>query len=123
MNVSFNNTPRVVEVAMDISKNIVEESVITDSITPSSGLLTLTGGLKTTGAVTSNQLISINDIINVDGNLIASKGLAASEAVTINSNDLDNTSTLHMHGSNKAHPDVSIVCQNGMSGADNILVF
>ena len=95
VNVSFNNTPRVVEVSMDTSKDITEESLTTDSIIAPSGTLTLTGGLTTTAPVT------------------------IAEGLTLVSNDTDNTSTIWMHGSNATHPDCSIVCSNGTSGLDN----
>ena len=89
VNVSFNNTPRAMEVSMDTPKDLIEESLTTDSVIAASGTLTLTGGLTTTAPVT------------------------IAEGLTLMSNDTDNTSTIWMHGSNASHPDCLIVCSNG----------
>ena len=53
MNVSFNNTPRVLEVSMDTSKDIIEKSVTTDSVLPPSGTLTVSGGVLASGVLNS----------------------------------------------------------------------
>ena len=94
VNVSFKNTPRVLEVSMATSKDVVEASITTDSVIPPSGMLTLTGGLTTTAPITT------------------------AEGITLQSNDTDNTSTIWMHGSNASHPDCSVVCSNERTGSD-----
>ena len=101
VNVSFNNTPRVLEVSMDTSKDIVESSVQTDTVIPPSGTLTVSGGVLVSGA------------------LNATSSLSAAEAISVLSNDTDNTSCIYMHGTNSAHADCAIVCTNGTTGADN----
>ena len=95
VNVSFKNTPRVPEVSMATSKDVVEASITTDSVIPPYGMLTLTGGLTTTAPITT------------------------AEGITLQSNYTDNTSTIWMHGSNPSHRDCSIVCSNGTTGSDN----
>ena len=69
VNVSFNNTPRVLEVSMDTSKDIVESSVTTDSVIPPSGTLIVSGGVTLSGILNSTA------------------SLAAAEAVSVLSND------------------------------------
>ena len=101
VNVSFNNTPRVLEVSMDTSKDIVESSVQTDTVIPPSGTLTVSGGVLVSGA------------------LNATSSLSAAEAISVLSNDTDNTSCIYMHGTNSTHADCAIVCANGTAGADN----
>ena len=95
VNASFNNTPRVMEVAMDISKDITESSVTTDSVIPPSGTLAVSGGVTVHGALTTTAPFTM------------------AEGITLQSNDTNNTSTIWMHGSNTNHSDCSKVCTNG----------
>ena len=49
VNVSFNNTPRAMEVSIDTAKDLIEESLTTNSLIASSGTITITGGANVTG--------------------------------------------------------------------------
>ena len=101
VNFLFNNTPRVVDALMDASKDIIEESVRTDSVIPPSGTFTVTGGAVITGT------------------LNCSSAFTATKAMSLLSNDTDSTSCIYVHGTNSAHPDCSIACTNGTSGSNN----
>ena len=92
VNASFNNTPRAMEVSIDTSKDLREESLTTDSLIAASGTITIAGGANVTGA------------LNCSG------AFSAAESVSVLSNDTDNTSCIYMHGTNSAHADCAIVC-------------
>ena len=72
---------------MDTSKDLVEESVTTDSVITPSGGVTMLGVLNSTAS------------------------LAAAEAVSVYA------SCICMHGTNKTHPDCSFLCTNGTLGS------
>ena len=84
---------------MDTSKDIVENSVTTDTVITPSGTLTVSGGVTVNGALTTTAPFTM------------------AEGITLQSNDTNNTSTIWMHGSNANHP--SILCSNGTTGSDN----
>ena len=55
----------------------------------------------------------------VAGVLNTTSPFTAAEAMSVLSNDTDNTFCVCKHGANAAHPDCSIVGANGTSGSNN----
>ena len=79
---------------------ILPKSITTDSVIPHSEKLTVTGDAVVTAS------------------LNCSLAFTAAEGVSVLSNDTENMSCIYIHGPNSAHPDCSIVCDNGTSGSD-----